>query len=146
MPKRDLEFSKRRVISVYMRRVKIICTLGPATESEQVLNALVAGGMDIARLNFSHGTHELHQKTFEQLRKIAKSHGRHVGILADISGPKLRVGVLENPIELSVGDVVELREVDDAPASDRSIPISALGTLSQLEVGETVSFADGKVH
>ncbi len=145
MPKRNLEFSKRRVISVYMRRVKIICTLGPATESEQVLNALVAGGMDIARLNFSHGTHELHQKTFEQLRKIAKSHGRHVGILADISGPKLRVGVLENPIELSVGDVVELREVDDAPASDRSIPISALGTLSQLEVGETVSFADGAI-
>lgn len=128
-----------------MRRVKIICTLGPATESEQVLNALVAGGMDIARLNFSHGTHEIHQATAERLRKIAKSHGRHVGILADISGPKLRVGILDSPMELQAGDSVELREIEDAPSSERSIPVSALGTLSQLEEGETVSFADGAI-
>lgn len=128
-----------------MRRVKIICTLGPATESEQVLSALVAGGMDIARLNFSHGTHEIHQTAAERLRAVAKTQGRYVGLLADISGPKLRVGVLEQPIKLQVGDSVELREIDESPSHDVSIPVSALGTLSQLKSGETVSFADGTI-
>ncbi len=128
-----------------MRRVKIICTLGPATESEQVLSALVAGGMDIARLNFSHGTHEIHQTAAERLRAVAKTQGRYVGLLADISGPKLRVGVLEQPVMLQVGDSIELRELDESPSHDVSIPVSALGTLSQLKRGETVSFADGTI-
>ena len=128
-----------------MRRVKIICTLGPATESEQVLSAMVAGGMDIARLNLSHGTHEIHQTAAERLRAIAKTQGRYVGLLADISGPKLRVGVLEQPVTLQVGDSVELRELDESPSHDVSIPVSALGTLSQLKRGETVSFADGTI-
>lgn len=128
-----------------MRRVKIICTLGPATESEQVLNALVAGGMDIARLNFSHGSHEIHKLAAERLRAVAKAQGKYVGLLADISGPKLRVGVLEEPLNLQVGDSVELREIEDSPSQDVSIPISALGALSQLTPGESVSFADGTI-
>ncbi len=128
-----------------MRRVKIICTLGPATESEQVLSALVAGGMDIARLNFSHGTHEIHQTAAERLRAVAKTQGKYVGLLADISGPKLRVGVLDQPIKLQVGDSVELRELEESPSHDVSIPVSALGTLSQLRPGEAVSFADGTI-
>lgn len=128
-----------------MRRVKIICTLGPATESVEVLSALVSGGMDIARLNFSHGTHEIHQATAQRLREAAKRHGRHVGLLADISGPKLRVGVLDTPLVLEVGDAVELREADEPPSSEVSIPIFALGALSQLQPGEKVSFADGVI-
>ncbi len=128
-----------------MRRVKIICTLGPATESEQVLSALVGGGMDIARLNFSHGTHEIHARAAERLRRVAKAQGKYVGLLADISGPKLRVGNLEEPLKLNVGDSVELREIADAPSNDVSIPIAALGALSQLSSGETVSFADGTI-
>ncbi len=129
-----------------MRRVKIICTLGPATESEQVLIALVAGGMDIARLNFSHGSHEIHKQAAERLRAVARVQGKYIGLLADISGPKLRVGVLDEPLELRAGDSVELREVEDPPSADVSIPISALGTLAQLKVGETVSFADGTIQ
>lgn len=140
-----MEFRSRRVIPLSMRRVKIICTLGPATDSEQVLSSLVAGGMDIARLNFSHGTHEIHRATAERLRRVAISQGKHIGILADISGPKLRVGILDQPLSLSPGDLVELREIDDARISDLSIPISALGTLAQLQPGETVSFADGTI-
>lgn len=139
----ELGYSQPRVTPLSTRRVKIICTLGPATESEEVLSALVAGGMDIARLNFSHGTHEMHRTMAEKLRKVAKFHGRHVGILADISGPKLRVGVLDEPVVLVEGEIVELREVGEPQRSKVSIPISAMGSLSQLKPGETVSFADG---
>lgn len=128
------------------RRTKIICTLGPASESEEVLSELVLHGMDIARLNFSHGTHAKHKHTAELLRKVASNLGRSIGILADISGPKLRVGKLTKPLVLREGDILEIREDGESfeeRSSDVSIPVSALGSLSQLRAGETISFADG---
>ena len=77
-----------------MRHTKIIATLGPATSDDAVLDALLAAGVDVVRLNFSHGTHESHQRTFERARAAATRVGRHIAIMQDLSGPKIRTGRL----------------------------------------------------
>lgn len=74
------------------RRAKIVCTLGPATDAPGVLEDLVRGGMNVARLNFSHGTHESHQQRLERVRAAAQATGCHIGVLADLQGPKIRIG------------------------------------------------------
>src|SRR5260370_934066 len=77
-----------------MRKAKIICTLGPSSESTDLLAEMIRGGMDVARLNFSHGTHEEHRRRINALRRAAKALHRQIGILQDIQGPKIRVGTL----------------------------------------------------
>lgn len=81
---------------------KIVCTLGPATEDARVLSALLAAGMDVARLNFSHGTQESHAGMLAALREVCERLGRHAGVIADLQGPKIRTGALEGggPVEL----------------------------------------------
>jgi len=76
------------------RRVKIVCTLGPASASSATLRALVRAGMDVARLNFSHGTQAEHARAMRRVREAARLEGRRVAILADLAGPKIRIGAL----------------------------------------------------
>src|ERR1044071_8126367 len=78
------------------RRVKIVCTMGPATASPERMLGLVEAGMDVARLNFSHGSHEDHQKVYDLVREAAVESGRAVAILADLQGPKIRLGRFSN--------------------------------------------------
>ena len=81
-----------------MRRAKIVCTLGPATANERRIKELVYAGMDVARLNMSHGTHEDHAEAYRLVREAADASGRGVGILADLQGPKIRLeNVLGRP-------------------------------------------------
>src|SRR3954469_14660699 len=88
-----------------MRRAKIVCTLGPATESYDQIKALVEAGMDVARFNISHGTHAEHEKRYQRVRKAADETGRSVGILADLQGQKIRLGhCTEAPVLLERGD------------------------------------------
>lgn len=79
-----------------VRRTKIICTIGPASSDEQTIRALIAAGMDVARLNFSHGTHDDHRQVIEHIRAAAKEMQRPVSILQDLQGPKIRVGLMQN--------------------------------------------------
>ena len=97
------------------RHTKIVATLGPASSAPEVLDALVAGGVDVFRLNFSHGTHESHGRTFHAVREAAARAGRHVAILQDLSGPKIRTGRLRGgqPIELRKGDELRLAAGDE---------------------------------
>ena len=74
------------------RRVKIVCTMGPATASAERMLGLVEAGMDVARMNFSHGSHEDHQKVYDLVREAARQTGRAVAVLADLQGPKIRLG------------------------------------------------------
>ncbi len=74
------------------RRAKIVCTLGPASNSEEMLHELMRHGMDVARLNFSHGTHEDHAKMIQRVRKVAAAQDRTICILQDLQGPKMRTG------------------------------------------------------
>jgi pyruvate kinase len=93
-----------------MRRTKIIATVGPASDSDRVLDALLASGTDVVRLNFSHGTHATHAATFDKVRAAARRTGRDVAILQDLSGPKIRTGRLEGgqAIDLKIGDTLSI--------------------------------------
>ena len=88
-----------------MRRTKIVATLGPATESEEALDALIKAGVDVLRLNFSHGSPEEHKARAERVRAIGKANHRHLGILADLQGPKIRIERFrDGAIKLANGD------------------------------------------
>ena len=93
-----------------VRRAKIVCTIGPACDSEDCIRDLMKLGMDVARLNFSHGTHPEHARRILRLRRVARSLKRTVCILQDLQGPKIRTGPLKNgkPVELEAGSVVTL--------------------------------------
>ena len=83
------------------RKAKIIATIGPASQDEVVLKQLVLAGMDVARMNFSHGTHEEHAERIALIRKVSEELGQSVGIIQDLQGPKIRVGELKEPIQLA---------------------------------------------
>ena len=90
-----------------MRRAKIVCTLGPASATKEIIERLVRAGLDVARLNFSHGTHEDHKRTFDLVREVAETTGRAIAILQDLQGPKIRVRRMEG----GRVDLVELRRL-----------------------------------
>src|SRR5262245_66569575 len=94
-----------------MRHTKIVATLGPASDDEARLDELIRAGVDVFRFNFSHGTHETHAATYARVRTAAERAGRIVGVLQDLSGPKIRTGTLAGgaPLALTPGD--ELRIV-----------------------------------
>ena len=93
-----------------MRRTKIVATIGPASRDRDTLVELIRAGMDVARLNFSHGSHEQHAETAERVREAAGRAGRPVAILQDLPGPKLRIGKLE-------GNVAELKPATSSPSA-----------------------------
>ena len=99
-----------------MRRTKIVATLGPATSTPEAIAALIAAGVDIFRLNFSHGTHEAHAEVYARVRAAAKDSNRIVALLQDLSGPKIRTTALDGggPIILTEGSELRIRGGDDA--------------------------------
>src|SRR5512134_792460 len=87
------------------QKTKIVCTIGPASQSQQVMEQMLLAGMNVARLNFSHGDFESHKKVIDTLRSASRATGRRVAIMADLSGPKMRIGKLkEEPVELKAGN------------------------------------------
>lgn len=136
-----------------LRKVKIVCTLGPATSSREQIAELIKAGMDVARLNFSHGTHDFHRGLIENIREAAKSHRKAIAIMQDLQGPKLRAGVLpKEGIDLKAGDVVLLYPEGSTPKTSTKgkipIPISAeiaLPISSDARAGSRVLFDDGKI-
>src|SRR5262245_21081313 len=97
------------------RKAKIVATIGPASQAEEVLERLILAGMNVARMNFSHGTHEQHAERIARIRKVAEKLGVPVGILQDLQGPKIRVGELSDPIQLSEGEVITLYATGNTP-------------------------------
>lgn len=87
---------------------KIVCTLGPASSNEEVLEQMILAGMDVCRLNFSHGKYESHKETFNTVRRLGEKYGHQVAVLCDIQGPKIRTGKMEKPFEVSVGDTIRV--------------------------------------
>ena len=124
------------------RKTKIVCTLGPASDSAAGIAALLDAGMDVARLNFSHGSREDHRATIRRIREVAARRGREVGILQDLGGPKIRLGVLpDDGIRLETGDEVAL-----APAGGTAegvLPVDYDHLLEDVAAGETILLADG---
>ena len=89
------------------KRTKILATIGPASDSQEMIEKLVSAGVNVFRLNFSHGTHEYHSKVLQRIRAVEEDMGLFIGVLQDISGPKIRVGKLRKPFNLNAGDTIE---------------------------------------
>lgn len=127
------------------RQTKIIATLGPSVASEAGVTSLVAAGMDVARLNFSHGDHDLHRQMFEWVRAASKSVGRTVAVMQDIQGPKLRVGRFRGGvIDLDRDEEVELVPGSEE-GSESTIPVGYGALLDDVRPGHRVVLADGLV-
>ncbi len=124
-------------------RTKIICTMGPAVGSYEKILELIDAGMNVARLNFSHGTHEDHKKTIEYLKKARKERGVPLAIMLDTKGPEIRVGVLDEGISVERGDKLLLTRDCRETASD--IPICPGIALGPLKKGDFVLFDDGYI-
>ena len=143
----------RRRGAFRVRRAKIVCTLGPSTRSPHVLRSLVTAGMDVARLNFSHGTREEHLAACRQVREAADACGRTVGVLADLQGPKMRLGSFEGGTALlEKGALFTLTATDRDAAGDAVIGSSRRATTSyralprDVSAGDTVLIDDGRVR
>ncbi|HEV2462726.1 MAG TPA: pyruvate kinase [Acidobacteriaceae bacterium] len=129
------------------RRAKIVGTLGPASNTETTFRALVRAGLDVARLNFSHGTHPEKLKLIEMVRKVAAEEGKNICILGDLQGPKIRTGKLENrtPVQLEAGHTVTITP-RDIPGN-ASVLSTTFPTLAEnLESGARILLADGLIE
>jgi pyruvate kinase len=126
------------------RRTKIVCTIGPATSTPDAIDRLVAAGMDAARLNFSHGSHEEHAGRARLVREAQERAGRPLALIADLQGPKLRIGDLAQPLTLVEGDEIEVTGQENG--SDRALPISPPVLQEVLQPGHDVLIDDGRVR
>src|SRR3954467_4021817 len=125
------------------RRVKIVCTMGPATASPERMLGLVEAGMDVARLNFSHGSHEDHHKGYDLVRAAAKETGRAVAVLADLQGPKIRLGRFANGPHLwNTGDLVTITSDDILGPPDRVL-CTYRKLPQEVKVGDRLLIDDG---
>jgi pyruvate kinase len=130
-----------------MRRTKIVATIGPASRDPEVLVRMVEAGMDVARLNFSHGSAEEHAETVVRVREAAGRAGRPVAILQDLPGPKLRIGKLtDGTVELKPGDRITFTCGGDGTGDASHMTISWAGLASAISTGEVLYLADGAVR
>ncbi len=128
-----------------MRRAKIICTLGPATESAEQIRALVDAGMDIARLNLSHGSYEEHEARYHRVRAASDAAGRAVGILVDLQGPKIRLGrFADGPVELVAGAPFTIT-TRDVPGDANVVSTTYPGLPRDCEPGDSILVDDGRI-
>ncbi len=129
-----------------MRRAKIVCTLGPAVSTPEKIRALVDAGMDVARLNLSHGSHADHEKVYEMVRRASDESGHAIGIFADLQGPKIRLGkVAAGPLKLEEGAAftITTREV---PGDAEICSTTYDGLPGDVATGDQVLIDDGKVR
>ncbi len=128
-----------------MRRAKIVCTLGPAVESPEKVRELIAAGMNMARLNLSHGSYEEHQGRLDRVRAAAKESGKAVAVLVDLQGPKIRLARFENgPHELARGDIFTIT-TDDVPGTKERVGTTYKGLPGDCKAGDRILIDDGKV-
>jgi len=126
------------------RRTKIVATLGPASSSHDTVLELARAGMDAARLNFSHGTHEVHAESIRLVREIAEEVDRPLAVIADLQGPKIRIGELPEPVTLDRGEEVVVAAED--AASDGELPLSPTAVGEILQRGHDILIDDGLIR
>ena len=141
-----------------MRKAKIVCTIGPASDGAVVLDQLIRSGMDAARLNFSHGTHDSHGRAIKTIRDTADRHGVAIAIIQDLQGPRIRVGEIDGVLELIAGRRVRLRTmslrsggqigartvIDAGTVQD--IPVTYQALTRDIRPGAKILIDDGLVE
>lgn len=129
-----------------MKKTKIVCTIGPASETEDILRSLMAAGMNVCRLNFSHGDHNEHLERIQKIKKVRQELGQHTAIMLDLKGPEIRIGTFSVPsISLKPGDTFTLttRQVE---GNQDIVSISYAGLPDDLSIGSRVLIDDGLVE
>jgi pyruvate kinase len=128
-----------------MRRAKIVATLGPATSSYENIRAIIDAGVDVARMNLSHGTYDVHEEVYNNVRKAAADSGRAVAVLIDLQGPKIRLGKFEGgPYDLAVGDIFKITTEDVLGTKELS-GTTFKGLPQDVSPGDFLLIDDGKV-
>jgi pyruvate kinase len=128
------------------RRAKIVCTLGPATSTQERINALITAGLDVARLNLSHGSHADHLHSYQLVRAGSDAIGRSVGVLADLQGPKIRLGEFPGgPVLLTAGDEFTIT-TDDIPGDRHEASTTYQGLADDVRAGDRILIDDGNVQ
>ncbi len=128
------------------RRTKIVATLGPATSSPEMIRALLEAGVNVFRLNFSHGSKEDHRQTVANIRGTAAEVGVYVGVLQDLQGPKIRVGKFaDGSVELAVGAPFELTCDDDSPGDETRVGVTYVGLCNDVRPGDRLLLDDGRL-
>jgi pyruvate kinase len=122
-------------------RTKIVCTIGPASSDPAVLRALIEAGMNVARINFSHGTHEGHAKVIASVRAVAKEQSRPIAILGDLQGPRIRIGDLPAPLDVAAESVFDF--VPEQFANGNDVPVTYDHIASDVKVGGRILVNDG---
>ncbi len=129
-----------------MRKTKIVCTIGPASDSEEMLRSLMLAGMNVARLNFSHGTHEEHKVRIDRIKKVREELGLPVAILLDTKGPEYRIRTFKDgKIYLNDGDRFTFT-VDEVEGDQSRVSVSYKGLSKDLEIGNKIYVNNGLVH
>jgi len=130
-----------------VEKSKIICTIGPASDSRAVLRDMMLAGMDVARLNFSHGTHAEHQRRIDLIRELNKKYRRHIRILQDLEGYRIRVGRFEKKkaINLKKGRVILLTNRMGVLGDEHTIPFDYSGSLEDIKAGSSIYMDDGNI-
>jgi pyruvate kinase len=128
------------------RKAKIVATMGPASTSEEIVVKLLLAGMDVARLNFSHGTHESHASLASTIREVSKRFNRPLAILQDLQGPKIRVGALSKTLDLQEGQSIQLYpEGGNIPEGAISIPVDFPQLFYSVKAGDRILLDDGRL-
>jgi pyruvate kinase len=129
------------------RKAKIVATIGPASQKEETLERLIHAGMNVARLNFSHGTHEQHAERIASIRKVSGRLGVPIGILQDLQGPKIRVGELPDIIQLSEGELVTLYATGTTPpeGDGQKIPVDFRQLFDSVRTSDRLLLDDGRL-
>eukprot|EP01130_Rhizamoeba_saxonica_P019081 TRINITY_DN9791_c0_g1_i1.p1 TRINITY_DN9791_c0_g1~~TRINITY_DN9791_c0_g1_i1.p1 ORF type:complete len:479 (-),score=140.62 TRINITY_DN9791_c0_g1_i1:39-1475(-) len=125
-----------------LTRTKIVCTLGPASSSEEALTTLIQSGLDVCRLNFSHGEHEVHQELFNRVRSIGDKLQQQVSILCDIQGPKIRTGEMAEPFDVVAGDKIKVTP-EEVVGTPEVITVRYENILNDLDVDDVIFINDG---
>jgi pyruvate kinase len=129
-----------------MRRAKIVATLGPATNTYETIRAIIEAGVDVARLNLSHGSHEVHEAVYAHVRKVADDLGKPVAVLVDLQGPKIRTGKFANgPHVLAAGDIFTIT-TEDIEGTQEIVGTTFKGLPQDVAKGDTLLIDDGKIN
>ncbi len=125
-------------------RTKIVGTIGPASESVEMISSLLEAGLDVARINFSHGNREQHRSLFKRLREVSEEKGKHLAILCDIQGPKIRTGKMKEPFWVNQGDMIRITSEEVLGTPER-FSIDHPGIVEELDPDDEIFINDGTI-
>ena len=129
-----------------MRKTKIICTIGPASEKREILSQIIEAGMNVSRHNFSHGDHAEHAERINLVKELAKEHNKEIAVMLDTKGPEIRTGKFEpKKVELQAGAKFTVHAGGDVIGNTEECSVTYAGLASDVKAGDTILIDDGLV-